>query len=211
MRRKTLFLVTTVIVLCSFVFAGRGFCYRVPTEESNIKYFYVFGADGKKTYGALRNEPQTIFVRVPDSYKGNIEIAVYDPDTSNSIDEKSGNWNTETKFSIIGGNKAYTSRAELNEEYIINDKAEPCAVDCYIGSLLAAKTFGTDKEYDKEYYHFKPIDAEKGESSGGYRYLKIVVEGISGDDNNLFAFDISPDIAEAFTFAPAIRLVETRG
>jgi len=84
MHKKLLFLAITAIVFCSFVLAGQGFCYKVPTEQSNVKYLYVFGADGKSTYGAMRNEPQVVFVKVPSSYKGSVQIAVYDPETGGS-------------------------------------------------------------------------------------------------------------------------------
>ena len=211
MHKKLLFLTITAIVFLSLVLVKQGLCYRVPTEQSNIKYLYVFGADGKKTYGAMRNEPQAVFVKVPDSYKGNVQISVYDPETGGSIDEKSGQWDTTTKFSILGGEKAYTSILELDESHIINDKEDINPANYYEGDLLTTKTFESDSQYDRALYSFDPIDASKGEEVDGYRYFKIVIEGMSGDDNNLFSLDISPDASEAFSFSPAIRLAETRG
>jgi len=211
MLRKSLFAVFSAVVLTSFVFASPGYCYRVPTDDSNIKYFYVFGADGKKTYGAMKNEPQIIFVRVPDSYKGKIEISIYDPDIGGAIDEKSGQWNTTTEFSILGGKNAYTSLAGIDKSHIIRDEVQKKADNYYEGEMLATKTFGSDKEYDRGYYRFEPIDAEKGEKAGDYRYFKIVAQGLKGDDNNLFSLEISPDTAESFTYSPAIRLSEKQG
>ena len=211
MHRKLLFLTITAIVFCSSVLLEQGFCYKIPTDESNIKYLYVFGADGKSTYGAMRDEPQVIFVKVPSSYKGNIQISIYDPETGGSIDEKSGRWNTTTKFSILGGEKAYTSILEADESHIINDKEDVNPVNYYEGGLLAAKTFGNEAQYDRAFYSFYPIDASKGEEVDGYRYFKIVIEGMSGDDNNLFSLNISPNDSEAFSFSPAIRLTEARG
>jgi len=211
MHKKLLFLAITVIVFLSLVVVKQGFCYRVPTEQSNVKYLYVFGADGKKTYGAMRNEPQAVFVKVPASYQGNIQISVYDPEISGSVDEKSDQWDTTTKFSILGGKKAYTSLLEVNKSHIINDTVNKNPENYYEGDLLATKTFGNDMQYDRALYSFDPIDASKGEEIDGFRYFKIVIEGMSGDDNNLFALDISPEGSEAFSFSPAIRLAETRG
>ena len=211
MHKKLLFLTITAIVFCSFVLTGNGFCYKVPTEDSNVKYLYVFGADGKKTYGAMKNEPQVVFVKVPTSYNGDIQIGIYDPDIGGSIDEKSGQWDTTTKFSIFGGERAYTSILEADESHMIRDTEDKNPINCYEGDLLATETFGYDEQYDKALYSFDPIDASKGEELDGYRYFKIVIEGISGDDNNLFSLDITPEMSEAFSFAPAIRLAEARG
>lgn len=211
MRRKLLFLTIAAIVFCSFVLAGQGFCYKVPTEQNNVKYLYVFGADGKSTYGAMRDEPQVVFVKVPANYHGDVQISVHDPDITGSIDEKSGQWDTTTKFSILGGKKAYTSLAEADESHLLNDTAETIKTNYYEGDLLDSKIFGNDPQYDRALYSFDPIDASKGEEVDGYRYFKIVIEGMSGDDNNLFSLDISPDGSEAFSFSPAIRLAEARG
>ncbi|MDP2921916.1 MAG: PKD domain-containing protein [Candidatus Omnitrophota bacterium] len=212
MHKKFLFLTITAIVFCSFVLVGLGFCYQVPGEQSNVKYLYTFGKDGQKTYGAMKTGPLVIFVRVPSTYNGNIQIGIYDPDTGGAIDEKDGQWDTITKFSILGGKKTYTSLLEADESHVLIDKeSDTNPVDPYHGDLLAEKTFGNDEQYDKKIYSFDPIDASKGEEAGGYRYFKIVIEGLSGNDNNLFSLDISPDTLEAFSFAPRIRLAETRG
>jgi PKD repeat protein len=211
MRKRIILLLIAAVILTSFGIVKSGLCYKVPAEESKIRYFYVFGADGQKTYGALKTAPQVIFFRVPESYQGNVELAIYDPDVGGSIDEKSNKWDTSTKFSILGGKKAYTSIAEIDESHIIKDTLEEKPINYYEGELLDTKTFGSDKEYDKAYYHFSPIDAQKGEKVGNYRYFKIVVEGLSGDDNNLFSLEILPETVEAFSYAPAIRLSETRG
>jgi PKD repeat protein len=211
MHRKCLLLAIVAIVVFSFLLVNNGFCYRVPTDQSNIKYFYVFGAEGKKTYGAMRNEPQVVFIRVPDSYTGDVQISIYDPETSGSIDEKSDQWDTSTKFSILGGKRAYSSIAESDKSHLIKDKEELSPTNYYEGDLLASKTFDSGMQYDKSFYKFDSIDASKGEEVDGYKYFKIVAEGLAGDDNNLFALDVSPDMSEALSFSPAIRLAENRG
>ncbi|HAZ09531.1 MAG: hypothetical protein A2047_05210 [Omnitrophica bacterium GWA2_41_15] len=212
MHKKFLCLTITAIVFCSFVLVGQGLCYQVPGDQSNVKYLYVFGKDGQKTYGAMKTGPLVVFVKVPGTYKGNIQIGINDPDIGGTIDEKDGQWDTTTKFSILGGKKAYTSLQEADETYVLIDKqSDMNPVDSYQGDLLAEKTFGNDEQYDKKLYSFDPIDASKGEEVDGYRYFKIVIEGLSGNDNNLFSLDISPDTLEAFCFAPKIRLAENRG
>ena len=154
MHKKFLFLTITAIVFCSFVLVGQGLCYQVPGSQNNIKYLYVFGKDGQKTYGAMKTGPLIVFVRVPDTYKGNVQIGIYDPDTGSSIDEKDGEWNTTTKFSILGGKKAYTSLQEADETHVLRDEEDRNPPNPYEGDLLAEKTFGNDPQYDKKLYSF---------------------------------------------------------
>jgi len=201
MHRKILYFLVAAAALFSFILVKDGFCYRIPTEESNVRYLYAFGEDGKKSYGA-KKQPQVIFLRVPENYTGKIKISIYDPDVGGYIDEKSGKWNTETRFSIFGGKRAYSSIAGITDAKITN---------FYEGILLDAKNFGEDKKYDKKSYHFTAIDADKGEKIGGFRYFKIAAEGLSGDDNNVFSLDVSPDTVEAFGYSLSLRLSERRG
>ena len=201
MAKKVLICALGLFTLLSLIGVKDALCYRVPPEESNVRYLYVFGEDGKKGYGA-KDEPQIVFLKVPANYTGTIEISVYDPDIGGYVDEKSGRWNTETRFSVFGGKKAFSSLEGLIEADV---------ADLFQGTLLDAKTFGEDKKYDKKFYHFTPIDAAQGEKIGDFRYFKIVAEGLSGDDNNVFSLDVSPDAAEAFSYSLSLRLSERRG
>ncbi|MBU0759622.1 MAG: PKD domain-containing protein [Candidatus Omnitrophica bacterium] len=201
MRTKVLSIAVTAVFFLGLVIAKNGFCYKVPPKDSNISYLYVFGPDGKKGYGATK-APQVVFLRVPGSYTGTVEISVYDPDVGDYLDEKSGSWNTETRFSIFGGEKAYSSLKGVSDANV---------TDFRQGTLISEKIFGQDESYDRQFYHFSPIDASMGEKIGDYRYFKIVAEGITGDDNNVFAFEVSPDQAESFSQALNLRLSEKRG
>ncbi|MBU1061874.1 MAG: PKD domain-containing protein, partial [Candidatus Omnitrophica bacterium] len=179
----------------------QGFCVKVPGEDTNMRYLYVFGEDGKKSYGA-KKQPQVIFLMIPEDYTGEMQISIYDPDVGGYIDEKSGKWDTETRFSIFGGKRAYSSIAGLSEAKI---------TDFSQGTLLDAKKFGEDKSFDREVYHFTPIEAVKGEKIGKFRYFKVLAEGLSGDDNNVFSLEVSPDSVQAFSYSLSIRLSEVRG
>jgi len=201
MYRKTLHIIIASVMFLSFAIVKDALCYRIPPEESKLRYLYTFGEDGRKSYGA-KKAPQVVFLRVPENYAGNVEISIYDPDVGDYIDEKSGKWNTTTRFSIFGGKKAYSSIAGISEAKI---------VDFFEGTLLDSQEFGEDKSYDKKFYHFSPIEAEKGEKVGNFRYFKVVAEGLSGNDNNVFALEISPDTIEAFSYALSLRLSEKRG
>lgn len=201
MRRKIFSFIILASVFFSFAFVKDGLCYRIPPEDDDIGYLYVFGEDGKRSYGA-KKEPQVIFLRVPKTYNEDIEVSIYDPDVGGFLDEKSGKWNTKTRFYIFGGEGAYSSIAGLNEEDI---------TDFGEGVLLEVKDFGRNKKYDRKFYHFPPLSAHEGEDIGNFRYFKIIVEGLSGDDNNMFSLKISPDVVETFSYVLSLRLPERRG
>src|SRR3990167_609322 len=101
MQRKAISVFLTTLYFLTLVFTDNAFSYKIPATETNIKYLYVFGKYGKKGYGAL-NEPQVVLLRIPISWTCKIKVAIYDPDIGGSIDEKSGRWDTETRFSIYG-------------------------------------------------------------------------------------------------------------
>jgi hypothetical protein len=61
------------------------------------------------------------------------------------------------------------------------------------GNLLFSKTFSADTTLDNKWYAFGPINPAEGELKpelGGYVF-KIIVEGASGDDGNLYRFFLS--------------------
>ncbi len=201
MHRKLFTLTLAIAILFSIVVTKQAFCYRVPPEESKIRYLYVFGEDGKLSYGATKG-PQVVFLKIPASYTGDINVSVYDPDIGGSVDEKSGKWNTETRFSIFGGKKAYTSIAGVT-----GAKVE----DFYQGALIQAEKFSEDKKYDKKFFHFSPLSVSQGEKVGDFVYFKVVAEGLAGNDNNVFYLEVSPETTEAFAYSLNLRLSERRG
>jgi hypothetical protein len=95
-----------------------------------------------------------------------------------------GEFNTIVNFSIFGGNDCWsdTSAQALNKTG--NYKS---------GYLLSSKSFGVDPEYDKKWYTFGPFNPSEGkyvEKLGG-RIFKIIAQGISGDDGNIYKYFLS--------------------
>ena len=78
------------------------------------------------------------------------------------------------------------------------------------------KTFDNTSEYDKKWFTFGPFNPTEGEFSqkyGGYVF-KVIAEGISGNDGNLYKYylssspndNIAVEGANAFTFEYTFRL-----
>ena len=197
-----------VIVLQLFTF--HGFSQQVPAVEENIPFLVTFGKDGEKSWGD-DDFSQTYFFVIPKFQIKPIYIRVFDPETSSSFDEKKGEYNTKTKFSVYGGKESFT-----NKDVRLKDPAGKYKS----GNLLATKIFISSDVYDGEWYTFGPFNPTEGElvtEYGGYIF-KVIAEGISGDDGNLYKYFLSSSPTEnkvieggnAFTFEYTFRLSDSQ-
>ncbi len=196
------FKLSLVIVMSLFV----GFCkaQSVPAEDENIPYLVTFGNQAEKSWGD-DDFSQTFFFTIPKTQKGAFFIRVFDPGTGGELDEARGPFNTKTKFSVYGGKGTITNKDARGTQPVGNYKS---------GNLYATKTFTTD--YDKQWYSFGPFNPTSGEFSeqfGGYVF-KVVADGISGNDGNLYKYFMSVDKntnkavegGNAFTFEYTFRM-----
>lgn len=155
---------------------------RFPDPQANgMEWLYVFGAQGKRQYGAAEQPKKTFFIEVPKGLGQPVTIAVLDADVRGRNDEQDGAWDTSTKFSVFG-------KAKLLQTQTIT----PADPD---GTIVKLGPFGLDQ----------------GSPRGELVAFRVEVEGLSGDDNNLFAFDVEPAQAQLFAYDPAIRLAEHQG
>jgi hypothetical protein len=187
------------------MFATRCIAQQVPTVEENIPYLVTFGKDGARSWGD-DDFSQTFFFVIPKYQKQPFYIRILDPETSGSNDEKKGEFNTRTQFSVYGGKTCFTAKDVRNNNPGGNYKS---------GNLLYTKTFGSDPLYDQEWYTFGPFNPTEGELSDAYAgyIFKIIAEGISGDDGNLYRYFLSSSPTDnkpieggnAFTFEYTFR------
>jgi hypothetical protein len=190
--------------------SGTIFAQQVPAAEENIPSLVTFGKDGERSWGD-DDFSQTFFFVVPKFQTTSFYIRVYDPETSGSNDEKKLDYNTKTKFTVYGGKSCFTGRGVRENNPTGNYKS---------GNQLYSKTFGSNEIYDTEWYTFGPFNPTEGELSneyGGYIF-KMIAEGISGDDGNLYMYFLSTSPVEnipieggnAFTFEYSFRLPDNQ-
>jgi len=132
---------------------------------------------------------QVFYCIVPPSQTDPVYIRVYDPDTGGELDELKGEFNTIVNFSIYGGNDCWSDTTAQGLNKTGNYKS---------GYLLASKSFGVDSKYDKKWYTFGPFNPSEGkyvEKLGG-RVFKIIAQGISGDDGNIYKYFLSTSPVE---------------
>ncbi|HUS85831.1 MAG TPA: hypothetical protein VMW76_01215 [Bacteroidales bacterium] len=191
------------VVLCGGMNA---IAQPVPALDENIPYLMTFGKNGETSWGD-DDFSQTFFFKIPPNYTRPFYIRVYDPDVGGKIDEINGFWDTRMSYSIYGGADSFT-----------NDDAkgiQPTG-EYRSGTLLASRIFGMDTRYDDDWYTFGPFNPTEGEfveDIGGYVF-KIITEGVTGDDGNLYRYYLSRSADEntpiedgnAFTYEYSFRM-----
>lgn len=179
---------------------------QFPGEDENIPYLITFGKEGETSWGD-DDFSQTFFIGVPRTHRDPIYIRVFDPDVGGEIDEVKGAFNTHFKFSIYGGTAAYSNL----EAQGYNPEGSYDS-----GTLLASKTFAVNPKYDAQWYTFGPFNPSEGEEDMNLdKYVfKVIAEGISGDDGNLYKYFVSTqpnrntpiEGANAFTYEYTFRM-----
>ena len=164
------------------------FSQSAPAVDENIPYLVTFGKSASTSWGD-DDFCQIFFCLIPYSQTGPIYIRVYDPDTGGDLDEIKGESNTIVNFSIYGGAGCWSDTVAQITKQASNVKG---------GYLMASKSFGADPKYDKKWFTFGPFNPLEGnnvEKLGG-RVFKVVAEGISGDDGNLYKYFLSTSAVE---------------
>ncbi len=177
--KKILTLLTLMLV------AGMGYAQRFPGDEQNMEYLVNFGRYAQTDWGD-DDFSQVVFVTVPSTRTEPFYIRVFDPSSGGMYDEMQGVFNTNTRFSVVGGKGAYSNPDARETNPVRNYKS---------GVVLDYKDFGAETEYDGVWYSFGPFSPRDGEFSKEYNayVFKVVVEGIAGDDGNLYHFFASSD------------------
>jgi len=159
----------------------------VPGKEENIPFLVTFGKQGETWWGD-DDFYQVFFFSIPREFTGQFYIRVFDPDIGGEHDEIQGVFNTRTYFGVYGGKGV---NPDINED----SKGLYNGMNYKAGSLLASRIFGNEAKYDNRYFTLGPFNPSAGDYSSKWNsyIFKVVVEGVSGDDGNLYRFFMSRD------------------
>jgi len=173
-----------LIIIVSLIFIAINLQGQpVPSPEENIPWLVTFGKKADTSWGD-NDFSQIWFFVVPESYKGQVFIRVFDPDVGGMNDELNGVFDTRMQYSVYGGKDAYSHPDAQEVRPKKNFKT---------GTLLATKTFGVDPNYDNKWYSFGPFAPTQGELNpefSGY-FFKVICEGVDGDDGNMYRYFMS--------------------
>jgi len=97
----------------------------------------TYGADAETIEGD-DDFKQVIFFAIPKTTRSKrLHIRIFDPDVGGAWDQQYGEWDSQTRFRLYGGQGAYTSPTARNPF--------PEEVDRLTGKLIADTTFGVDE------------------------------------------------------------------
>ncbi|MEQ6165818.1 hypothetical protein AAOE16_01375 [Ekhidna sp. MALMAid0563] len=185
---------------------------RIPNEIENIDYLVTFGGNAPASWGD-DDHIQIFFFLIPNEFTEPIYLRVFDPDVGGTIDEIKGEWNSAHRISIFGGEGAHSHPDARKVDPVGEFKS---------GNLLASKVFRDNPEFDGKWYTFGPFNPVEGEEDPEIpngRIFKVIMEGLQGDDGNLYQYFLSadPDVNEevegsnAFTYEYSFRLPVASG
>jgi len=166
----------------------------------------TYGRDAKTIEGD-DDFLQVIFIRIPDSPGKTLYIRIFDADCGGKLDARyTKTWNTRTRFRLFGGKGAYSHPG------LKHPTPERQALDA--GELIREQISGEDPFQDSRWHTFAEFDPGKGEKIGKFRYFRLVVEGVGGDDGNRFSIgastsprrNIPPPGLRLFSYTPTIYL-----
>lgn len=205
MRKCSVLFLFLVICLAAF-------SQPAPGDDMNIPYLVTFGKQSETKWGD-HDFVQTFFVEIPVNVTQPFYIRIFDPDISGKFDEVKHQFNTQTRFSIYGG-KGTISGPNATKDMPVGTR-QP-------GSLLKTKVFGQDAKTDGKWVTIGPFNPTEGEINtqeyNGYIF-KILAEGVSGDDGNLYKYFVSSspnenlalEGANIFTYEYTFRLYDEIG
>lgn len=201
---KILLLIFLTGLSSEFMLSGQA----VPGKDENIPFLVTFSKEGKTSWGD-DDFYQIFFFSILKDFKQQFYIRVFDPDCGGENDEIQGNFNSRTMFSVYGG-KGVDPEKNTDSRGLLK------GVNYKSGNFLASKVFGNEARYDNKYYTFGPFNPTEGDFNERWNsyMFKIVCEGVSGDDGNLYRYFLSRDPdnnvavegANAFTYAYTFRM-----
>jgi hypothetical protein len=185
MRRWIKYAAISFIILAVAV---PGFSQAAPAVDENIPYLITFGGNSSTAWGD-DDFCQIFFCVIPSSQTKPVFIRIYDPDTGGELDEAKGDFNSIISFSVYAGKGCWSDTAAQSIHPAGNFRS---------GYLLSTKSFGTDIKYDKKWFSFGPFNPSEGEyvEKLGGRVFKIIAQGKSGDDGNIYRYFLSTSPAE---------------
>jgi hypothetical protein len=184
---------------------------QAPSADEKIPYLTTFSKNAQKSWGD-DDFVQIFFFVVPQTLKIPVYIRVFDPDNGNTVDENRGGFDSRTRFAVYGGKGAHSEPNARKQDPIGNFKS---------GIELSSKVFGNEPTNDGKWYTFGPFNPVEGElqpNIGGYVF-KMVIEGLDGDDGNLYKLFLSSSSTEnnpieggnAFAYEYSLRLADAKG
>ncbi|MEM7040014.1 MAG: hypothetical protein AAF570_23780 [Bacteroidota bacterium] len=177
---------TVFAFLCSiplFIYAAEDF-QDIPCADYGPTWFVAGSPHAQPGFGAVQPH-QTIYLLFPETTSQPIYIHVRSPHLEPGIDEADGVFDSQTAISVYGGQHALED--SIVRQYLPYNSHGRKANRS--GSLLESAAFGVRAGPSEDWFTFGPFVVSQGDPNGSLPHcigFKVIVEGISGNDLNLF-------------------------
>jgi hypothetical protein len=169
-----------LIFLCFLI----SFSSFSQSKNSDQELLATFGSMAELSCGD-DDFSQVVFFAIPKRYKDDFYFRVFDPDCGGKYDKSIGHWETNTIFEFYGGKGCFSEIDARQTQPIGNYKS---------GKNIGRGIFARESELDGKWISFGPyrtLQGEEMEEFPGYVFLKLVVEGRTGNDGNVYSLAIS--------------------
>jgi hypothetical protein len=192
-----------IFLLLAFVLISqKQMAQEVPSPQENIAYLVTFGINSDHSWGD-DDFSQTVFFSISKNQTTPFYLRIFDPETGGELDEVKEGWNTNMKYSIYGGKDAYSDKDARGVNPVGNYKS---------GILIDSKIFGNDAATDQKWITLGP-QGELVPELDSYVF-KVIVDGMKGDDGNLYKLflsvknneNVAVEGANAFAYEYSVRL-----
>ena len=189
--------------LACLLLLGAGGAAPALAQEMPLSVIYgpaASTAEGDDDYREL------IFLSVPADLEDRLYLRIFDPDTGGDHDlAYGGSEDTETRYALVGGAGALSAVA---------GSAAPSAEDLASGEPIREASVAASAALDGKWQTIASFLPDQGELVGDRRVFRLLVEGLAGNDANLYAATLSlrdrrnlaPDGLEVFAFSPTVRM-----
>ena len=181
-------MIKQLYIIILLIISTLAYSQPVPNVEENIPYLMTFGNRAETSWGD-DDFSQAFFFLIPEEYDQPFFIRVFDPDTGGEVDELAGEWDTRSVYEVFGGENVWTEVDARETSPTGNYKS---------GTMLATRAFTQNPRYDNGWYTFGPFNPAQGEYVEMYKghIFKIISEGVSGDDGNMYRYYLSTNADE---------------
>ncbi|MBN1208564.1 MAG: PKD domain-containing protein [Myxococcaceae bacterium] len=169
----------------------------------------TFGPTASATEGAPAPH-QVLLLELPAELASPAFLRLFDADCGGGHDAPTGPFDTRTRFALYGG-RAAASAPSLRTR-------QPTAEDLAAGTLLAELEVGDEPARNDRWTVLARLSPEQGEREGDVVRFKLVVQGVRGDDGNVFLAELSASEARSepvpgarlLAYAPSLHLPDAQ-
>ena len=192
-KRKMKNIIYLAIIIFAFLFVNKNYA----NQKVN---FVTYGAKADIKQGD-NDFIQIFFIQINNTVTDSVTLQLYDADCGGDVDKAFGkSFNSNFKFTLLGGKNIHLPK------YVNTEKVNKNLL--YNGKILQELVIDENTNYNNTWKTFAKFNKTDGTLINNNYYFKLVVEGLTGNDANVFNIrvkNIRHDKIKILNFAPTIH------